>query len=95
MSNPFEDAARGRDPAAIQFANDRPTALDDDLYQWAIDAEAYIRKLQAEVEALRDQLTTARNRLEDVLANDDGHAWKEASKFLEATQAQDTPKESK
>lgn len=29
---------------AIQFANDRPTSLNDDLYQWAVDAEEIIRK---------------------------------------------------
>lgn len=33
---------------AITFANDRPMSLDDDLYQWAVDAEELIRK-QADV----------------------------------------------
>ena len=42
------------------LANDRPTSLDDDLYQWAIDAEEMLRSqadriasLEAEKEALR------------------------------------------
>ena len=30
-------------PEALIFANDRPSAIDDDLYQWAIDAEDLIR----------------------------------------------------
>jgi chromosome segregation ATPase len=34
---------------AIQFANDRPTSLNDDLYQWAVDAEELIRKQDAEI----------------------------------------------
>jgi hypothetical protein len=39
----------------IQFANDRPTALNDDLYQWAADAEENIRSLVAENERLQLQ----------------------------------------
>lgn len=37
----------------IQFANDRPTSLNDDLYQWAVDAEEHIRALAIEQENVR------------------------------------------
>lgn len=37
----------------IQFANDRPTSLNDDLYQWAVDAEEHIRALAVEQENIR------------------------------------------
>lgn len=40
-------------PEALIFANDRPTSLDDDLYQWAIDAEQLIRRQHADIERLR------------------------------------------
>lgn len=33
---------------AIQLANDRPTSNNDDLYQWAVDAEEMLRE-QAKV----------------------------------------------
>lgn len=29
--------------SAIQLVNDRPTAINDDLYQWAVDAEQMLR----------------------------------------------------
>jgi hypothetical protein len=34
-------------PEALRLADDRPTSLDDDLYQWAIDAEDELRRLHA------------------------------------------------
>jgi len=34
-------------PEALQLADDRPTSLGDDLYQWAIDAEGELRRLHA------------------------------------------------
>lgn len=36
-------------PEALVFANDRPSAIDDDLYQWAIDAEDLIRSQHARI----------------------------------------------
>ena len=39
--------------ALIQFANDRPTSLNDDLYQWVVDAEEHIRALATEQENVR------------------------------------------
>lgn len=32
-------------PEALRLADDRPTSLNDDLYQWAIDAEDELRRL--------------------------------------------------
>lgn len=34
------------------FADDRPTSVGDDLYQWAVDAEDMIRRLHARVQEL-------------------------------------------
>ena len=34
-------------PDALRLAEDRPTSLNDDLYQWAIDAEDTLRRLHA------------------------------------------------
>jgi len=34
-------------PEVLQLADDRPTSLGDDLYQWAIDAEGELRRLHA------------------------------------------------
>jgi predicted RNase H-like nuclease (RuvC/YqgF family) len=39
-------------PEAIQFADDRQSALDDDLYQWALDAEQMIRGMQPRIAEL-------------------------------------------
>ena len=43
-------------PEALIFANDRPTSLDDDLYQWAIDAEDLIRNQYARIAKLEAEL---------------------------------------
>ena len=42
---------------ALIFANDRPTSLDDDLYQWSIDAEGLIRRQHARIAELEEQLS--------------------------------------
>ena len=34
-------------PEALILVNDRPSAIGDDLYQWALDAEDMIRRLHA------------------------------------------------
>ena len=39
-------------PEALILANDRPSAIGDDLYQWALDAEDMIRRLHTRVEEL-------------------------------------------
>ena len=39
-------------PEALILATDRPSAIGDDLYQWALDAEDMIRRLHARVEEL-------------------------------------------
>ena len=44
-------------PEALVFANDRPSAIDDDLYQWAIDAEDLIRHQHARIADLEAQLS--------------------------------------
>ena len=41
-----------RHPEALILVNDRPSAIGDDLYQWALDAEDMIRRLHARVEEL-------------------------------------------
>ena len=42
----------GQQPEALVFANDRPTSIGDDLYQWALDAEALIRTQHASIAEL-------------------------------------------
>ena len=39
-------------PEALILVNDRPSAIGDDLYQWALDAEDMIRRLHARVQEL-------------------------------------------
>ena len=43
--------------------------------------------LRGDVLQLKDTLTTARNRIADMLQGDDGQAWKEAEKSLAAIDA--------
>ena len=43
-------------PEALILVNDRPSAIGDDLYQWALDAEGMIRRLHARVEELEAML---------------------------------------
>ena len=42
-------------PEALIFANDRPTSIDDDLYQWSIDAEDLIRRQHALISRLESE----------------------------------------
>lgn len=51
-----------------QFANDRPTALNDDLYQWAADAEDHIRSLAAELNTSNEDLAKHRELMLSHLA---------------------------
>lgn len=43
-------------PEALVFADDRPTSIEDGLYQWAVDAEGLIRAQQAHIAKLEAQL---------------------------------------
>jgi len=45
--------------SAEVFVKDRPTSLNDDLYEWAIDAEYHIDALCAEINLLRGRLKHA------------------------------------
>ncbi len=47
-----------------------------------------IRTQQEEIEALRKQVETAVDRINDMLQDDDGQAYKEARKFIESLAAQ-------
>ena len=40
---------------ALIFANDRPSEIGDDLYQWASDAEDMIRRLHARIVELEKE----------------------------------------
>ena len=51
---------------ALIFANDRPTSLDDDLYQWSIDAEDLIRRQHARIAELEDVADTAIKRIAEL-----------------------------
>ena len=51
--------------SALIFADDRPTSCDDDLYQWAMDAEAMIRNLHTENTALRVTEDNLRQELQE------------------------------
>ena len=48
-----------KQPEALIFANDRPSEIGDDLYQWASDAEDMIRRLDARIVELEAQLAAA------------------------------------
>lgn len=52
-------------PTALRLADDRPTSVNDDLYQWAIDAEDELRRLVAENEALRAERDHSEHDLEE------------------------------
>ena len=39
---------------ALQLANDRPTSNNDDLYQWAVDAEEMLREQAKVIETMRN-----------------------------------------
>lgn len=53
---------------ALIFADDRRTSSGDDLYEWAIDAEDWIRRLHAENTALRHGYAAARLEIESLRA---------------------------
>lgn len=60
-------------PEALIFANDRPSEIGDDLYQWASDAEDMIRFLYArivELEKENSYLNDACAELEAQLAEE-------------------------
>ena len=40
-----------KQPEALRLADDRPSSVNDDLYQWAIDAEDELRRLHEANEA--------------------------------------------
>ena len=54
-------------PEALRLADDRPNSINDDLYQWAIDAEDELRRLVAENEKFReaDVIFAGRQRLQN------------------------------
>ena len=41
-------------PESLVFADDRPSSLDDTLYQWAVDAEDMIREMQKHIDDLNN-----------------------------------------
>lgn len=53
---------------ALIFADDRRTSSGDDLYEWAIDAEDWIRRLHAENETMRAGHEAARLEIESLQA---------------------------
>lgn len=40
---------------SLVFVDDRPTSLDDTLYQWALDAEDMIREMQKHIDDLNKE----------------------------------------
>lgn len=40
---------------SLVFADDRPSSLDDTLYQWAVDAEDMIREMQKHIDDLNKE----------------------------------------
>lgn len=55
-------------PEALIFANDRPMSLNDDLYQWSIDAEGLIREQHARIAELEDVADMAIKRIAELEA---------------------------
>lgn len=53
---------------ALIFADDRWTSSGDDLYEWAIDAEDWIRRLHAENTTLQQGYAAARLEIESLKA---------------------------
>ena len=53
---------------ALIFADDRRTSSGDDLYEWAIDAEDWIRRLHAENTTLQQGYAAARLEIESLKA---------------------------
>lgn len=51
---------------ALIFADDRPTSLSDDLYQWSIDAEALIRQQHASLADAQAEIARLRAALEEI-----------------------------
>jgi len=45
---------------AEQLIKDRPSSIDDDLYNWAIDAELMMERLVDEIERLTDTMMEMR-----------------------------------
>ncbi len=58
MSQNYKPEALQR--LALKLANDRPSAIGDDLYQWALDAEDVILLLHSHVEELEKDLENAK-----------------------------------
>lgn len=54
---------------ALIFADDRLRSHGDDIYEWAIDAEDWIRRLHAELETLRAGYEAARLEIESLRAS--------------------------
>ena len=70
---------------ALIFADDRRTSSGDDLYEWAIDAEDWIRRLHAENETMRAGHEAARLEIESLKAC----AWSEPIAWLVCTEEGD------
>lgn len=62
-------------PEVIQFADDRPMSLGDDLYQWAIDAEDTIRDMQSRLEELNQEVEELEK--ENASLKQDAARWRE------------------
>jgi DNA repair exonuclease SbcCD ATPase subunit len=65
----------------IQFANDRPTALNDDLYQWAVDAEEHIRSLVADCSVLLERRTALEDKITELTSEE--HSLPELRQMLD------------
>ena len=51
-------------PEALILANDRPSAIGDDLYQWALDAEGMIRRQHARIAELEAHVRKRNNDMQ-------------------------------
>ena len=54
-------------PEALRLADDRPSSLNDDLYQWAIAAEDELRRLHAENEKFRKHIESQNDELDELI----------------------------
>lgn len=57
-------------PESLVFADDRPSSLDDTLYQWATDAEEMIREMQKHIDDLNKENSSLKK---------DAARWKEVA----------------
>ena len=74
-------------PEALRLADDRPLSLNDDLYQWAYDAELMLRRLHARVQELEASQAQRVPLSDRKIRQIDAHSGLDAIEFARAIEA--------